>query len=182
MTATGETMTNMAPNSQNIKHKHRPHKVKKHYMWKKPSPVSIGFLTIWHGLFSGGFFAAMLTGNHFYHAHVFAGVLVIVAIAARLLVGTIMPSGHVLMFPFPSFRSLMQGTNGFRRFVSHSMGLSVLIACGVVSLTGWFATEQNLSVHAALSYLSLSLIGGHVVLVIVWQGWKKVESKFSARP
>jgi len=147
---------------------------------KRPSAASIGFLNVWHGLFSGGFFVAMLTGRDFYDAHVFSGVLVIFAIVARVLVGTMFPPGHILVFPFPSFKSLSQGTNGFRRFVSHLMGLTMLMACVMASLTGWF-TKQNVDIHAAVSYMTLALIGGHIVLVIIWQGWKNVESKFSAR-
>ena len=147
---------------------------------KRPSAAAIGFLTLWHGVFSGGFFVAMMTGQGFYDAHVFSGVLVIFAIGARLLVGLMFPAGHVLVFPFPSFSSLAQGTNGFRRFVSHVMGLTLLMACMMSVLTGWYS-RQNVDVHGAISYLALALVGGHIVLVIVWQGWKKVESKFAAR-
>jgi len=148
---------------------------------QRPSAAAIGFLTIWHGVFSGGFFVAMLTGNGLYDAHVFSGVLVLFAIGARLLVGMMFPAGHVLVFPFPSFVTLTKGTAGFRRFVSHVMGLAMLMACGLAVLTGWYSNMDNLTVHSAVAYMTLSLIGGHIVLVIVWQGWKKVESKFSAR-
>jgi len=148
---------------------------------KRPSAAAIGFLTIWHGVFSGGFFVAMMTGNGLYDAHVFSGVLVLFAIGARLLVGMMFPAGHVLVFPFPSFVTLTKGTAGFRRFVSHLMGLALLMASGLAVLTGWYTNMDNLIVHSAVAYMALSLIGGHIVLVIVWQGWKKVESKFSAR-
>lgn len=147
---------------------------------KRPSAASIGFLTLWHGIFSGGFFVAMMTGQGFYNAHVFSGVLVMFAIGLRLLVGLMFPEGHVLVFPFPNFKSLTQGTNGFRRFVSHVMGLALLMACTFSVLTGWYS-RQNVDVHGAISYMALALVGGHIVLVMVWQGWKKVESKFAAR-
>ena len=147
---------------------------------KKPSAAAIAFLTAWHGIFSGGFFVAMLTGKGYYDAHVFAGVLVMFAIGTRLLVGLMFPKGHVLVFPFPHFKSLTQGTAGFRRFVSHVMGLALLLASGVAVLTGWFS-KQDVDIHGAISYMAMALVGGHIVLVIVWQGWKKVESKFSAQ-
>lgn len=147
---------------------------------KRPSAASIWFLNIWHGIFSGGFFVAMLTGDGLYNAHVFSGVLVLFAIGLRLMVGLMFPKGHVLLFPFPSFKSLAQGTNGFRRFVSHLMGLALIIAVGFAAVTGWISRD-NVDAHSAISYMTLALIGGHVALVIVWQGWKKVESKFSAR-
>ena len=122
----------------------------------------------------------MMTGDGLYNAHVFAGVLVLFAVGLRLMVGLMFPKGHVLVFPYPSFKSLTQGTNGFRRFVSHLMGLALMISVSFTAVTGWI-TRQNVEVHSAISYLTLALIGGHIALVIVWQGWKKVESKFSAK-
>jgi len=170
---------NKSPTPENSQKKPKPNP-KPSVKLGRPSTASLGFLNIWHGLFSGGIFVAMLTGNGLYDAHVFSGVLVIFAIAARLLVGMMFPAGHVLVFPFPSFISLTQGTNGFRRFVSHLMGLTLLMATSMSVLTGWYTTN-NVEIHSAVAYMTLALIFGHVALVIVWQGWKKVESKFAAK-
>jgi len=118
----------------------------------------------------------MLTGSGAYGAHVFAGVLVIIAIVVRLIVGTAVPKGHVLSFPFPKFKTLTQGAHGVRRFLSHTVGLSMLVFCALAALTGWYVTTDT-SAHGAIAYLALALIGGHVVLVILMQGWKKLEAK-----
>lgn len=141
----------------------------------KPSAAAIGFLTLWHGALSGGFFVAMLTGEGAYNAHVFAGTLLIFAIGARLLVGAAFPKTHVLSFPLPSFGSLTKGSNGVRRFISHTMGLAMLLFCALAALTGWYS-RTDVDFHGEVSYMALSLIGGHVVLVILMQGWKKVET------
>ena len=147
----------------------------------KPSALTIGFLMLWHGAFSGGFFVAMLTGEGAYDAHVFAGIVTIFAIGFRILVGTAFPKGHALSFPWPSFSTLTQGTHGFRRFIAHSMGVAMLLACGLAALTGWFS-HNDADVHGAISYMALSLIGAHVVLVILMQGWKKAEGLVRAKP
>lgn len=147
----------------------------------KPSAASIGFLTIWHGALSGGFIVAMLTGEGAYNAHVFSGTLIIFAIGFRLLVGVAVPNTHVLSFPLPKLASLAQGSNGVRRFISHTMGLAMLVACALASLTGWY-THQNSDGHGAISYLALSLIGVHIAVVILMQGWKKVETLVQAKP
>jgi len=147
---------------------------------RKPSAAALGFLMIWHGALSGGFFVAMMTGEGAYNAHVFAGIVVIFAIGFRLLVGTAVPKGHVLSFPLPNLRTMIQGSHGFRRFLNHTVGLAMLVFCALAALTGWYV-KGNTAAHGAIAYLALALIGGHVVLVILMQGWKKVEAKFQAR-
>jgi len=141
----------------------------------KPSAAAIGFLMLWHGGLSGGFIVAMLTGDGAYNAHTFAGLVVIFAIALRVLVGTMFPQWHVLSFPLPSLKSLGMGTNGVRRFLSHVMGLTLLVFCALASLTGWYA-RPGADAHSAISYLALSLSIAHVGLVLFMQGWKKVEA------
>lgn len=148
---------------------------------QRPSQASIGFLMIWHGVFSGGFFVAMLTGKGAYDAHVFAGVVVIFAIGIRLLVGTVFPGTHVLSFPVPDPTTLIKGAHGVRRFISHTMGLVMLAMCAAAALTGWYS-RTDADLHGAISYLALALIGGHVVLVILMQGWKRLESAVQAKP
>lgn len=147
---------------------------------QKPSQASIGFLMLWHGALSGGFFVAMMTGEGAYNAHVFAGIVVIFAIGARLLVGTAFPKTHVLSFPLPNPMILAKGAPGVRRFISHVMGLAMLVACALATLTGWY-TRHGSDTHGALSYLALSLIGVHVVLVVLMQGWKKAEALAQAK-
>lgn len=147
----------------------------------KPSALSIGFLMLWHGALSGGFLVAMLTGEGAYNAHVFAGIVVIFAIGFRLLLGTAVPKTHVLSFPLPKFATLIQGSHGVRRFISHAMGLAMLVICALAALTGWY-TRHGSDAHGALSYFALSLIGVHVALVVLMQGWKKVEIMVQGKP
>lgn len=147
---------------------------------KKPSAASLGFLMIWHGVFSGGFLVAMLTGKGAYDAHVFAGVVVIIAIGFRLLVGTAVPNAHALSFPVPNPATLLKGSNGVRRFISHTLGLVMLAMSAAAALTGWYSRTDT-EIHSAISYMALSLIGLHVVLVILMQGWKKIESATRAK-
>jgi len=130
---------------------------------------------LWHAALSGGFIVAMATGQGAYNAHVFAGWVVIYAIAVRVLVGTIFPQWHVLAFPIPMPKALGQGTNGVRRFLSHAMGLVLLTMCALAALTGWYARPGG-DAHGAISYLTLSISLGHVGLVVFMQGWKKVEA------
>lgn len=136
---------------------------------------------LWHGVFSGGFLVAMLTGDgSYYAAHVYAGVVVILAIGTRVLVGTAFPKTHALSFPLPRFSSLIKGSNGVRRFISHMMALVMLAVSGLAALTGWYS-RTDVEVHGAISYLALGLIGSHVVLVFLMQGWKKIESLVQAK-
>ena len=123
----------------------------------------------------------MLTGEGAYNAHVFAGNVIIFAIGFRLLIGIAVPKTHVLSFPVPKLGSLIQGANGFRRYISHAMGLIMLVACALAALTGWY-THQGSDTHGAISYAALSLIGVHIALVVLMQGWKKVEALVQAKP
>lgn len=147
---------------------------------RKPSAVALWILMIWHGALSGGFFVAMMTGEGAYNAHVFAGVVVIIAIGFRLLVGTAAPKGHVLSFPMPNLKVMIQGSHGFRRFLNHTVGLAMLLFCALASLTGWYV-KGSTDAHSAISYMALALIGGHVVLVILLQGWKKIEARVQSK-
>lgn len=147
----------------------------------KPSAASLGFLLWWHGMLGGGFFVAMISGYGAYNAHSFAGIVTIFAIGARLLIGAAFPKGHVLSFPIPSFSSLTQGTNGVRRFISHMLGVVMLAATALACLTGWFAWSMS-EAHSYMAYLTLAIIGGHVGVVILFQGWKKAEAFVRARP
>lgn len=147
---------------------------------RKPSAVALWFLMIWHGALSGGFFVAMMTGEGAYNAHVFAGVVVIIAIGFRLLVGTAAPKGHVLSFPMPNLKTMIQGSHGFRRFLNHTVGLAMFLFCALASLTGWYV-KGSTDVHGAVAYMALALICGHVVLVILLQGWKKIEARVQAK-
>lgn len=146
----------------------------------KPSAASLGFLLWWHGILGGGFFVAMATGYGAYGAHSFAGIVTIFAIGARLMIGAAFPKGHVLSFPIPTFAALKQGTNGFRRFVSHTLGMVMLGACVLACLTGWFAWTMA-EAHAYMAYLAFAIIGGHIGVVIVFQGWKKAEAFVRSR-
>ncbi|MFC1673884.1 hypothetical protein ACFL12_07025 [Pseudomonadota bacterium] len=142
---------------------------------RRPSQATIWFLMLWHGAFSGAFFVAMLTGEGAYHAHEFAGIVAIFAIGVRLLVGAAIPKGHPLTFPLPSLKmALGGGTNGFRRFFSHLLGLVMLVLCALATLTGWYS-HTDITVHGAISYFTLTIIGFHVVQVILFQGWKRLE-------
>ena len=143
---------------------------------RKPSPFSIWFLMIWHAVFSGAFFVAILTEKGAYHAHVFAGTVVIITIGVRLLVGMAIPKGHVLTFPLPAFTTLKGGSNGVRRFLSHLLGVLMLVVCGLATLTGWFAnSETTVTAHGAVSYFALALIAFHIVQVMLFSGWKRLE-------
>lgn len=146
----------------------------------KPSPAALSFLILWHGVLAGGFIVAMLTGNGVYGAHSFAGVVLIFAVLARLLLGAAFPKGHVLSFPWPKLASLGQGTNGVRRFVSHTMGVAMLAVCALAALTGWYAWHAA-EAHSQISYFALSVILLHIGLVLFMQGWKKVEAFARAR-
>jgi len=146
----------------------------------KPSAASLSFLMVWHGVLAGGFLVSMFTGSGAYGAHTFAGVVTIFAIGLRLLVGVAFPKTHVLSFPLPSLASLGQGANGVRRFISHSLGVTMLVACALATLTGWYAWHAG-AAHSYVSYLALSIIGGHVAVVMLMQGWKKAEAFVRAR-
>lgn len=145
------------------------------FVGRRPSAATIGFLLGWHGMMAGAFIVAMLSGQGAYSAHSFAGVVMIVAIGIRLAVGAAFPKGHLLTFPWPSFKSLAQGTSGVYRFVSHTMGVVMLGVCSIASLTGWFAWSAA-EAHAVVSYFALSVIGVHLGLVILMQGVKKVQA------
>lgn len=147
---------------------------------RKPSPAVLVFLMLWHGVFSGAFVVVMLSGYGAYGAHSFAGVVIIFAIGVRLLVGAAFPKGHALSFPLPSFASLGQGSNGVRRFLAHMVGVLMLAFCAAASLTGWYAWHTR-EAHNAVSYMTLALIGFHIVLAILMQGWKKAEALIKSK-
>lgn len=146
----------------------------------RPSPLALGILLWWHGLLGGSFFVAMATGYGAYYAHAFAGVVTILAIVLRLAVGAAFPKGHILSFPWPRFAALGQGGNGVRRFLSHVMGLALLVVCGLAVLTGWFAWRAQ-DAHSYFAYLAFTLVVGHLGLVIVFQGWKHAEAFVRSR-
>ncbi len=57
----------------------------------KPSKAELSFLMGWHGMLSGAFLIAYITGEASYAMHVFSGVMVLLALGIRLLVGIAAP-------------------------------------------------------------------------------------------
>jgi hypothetical protein len=129
----------------------------------------------WHAVIAGGFLVAYLTGDSddYYMMHQVAGYTVLIAVAARLLIG-VFARKVPWRLPRPSLA-------GARRWLADGRGrnplfawlaVALLVTVGAAAGTGmaahWLPSVEDL--HEAMSDAALWTIGAHVAFILVMMG------------
>ncbi|MQX35737.1 DUF1924 domain-containing protein [Roseospira navarrensis] len=125
----------------------------------------------WHAVIAGGFLVAWLTGDNddFYMMHQVAGYTVLVAVAARLLVGlfaTKMP----WRLPRPSLAGTRRwlaerrGRNPLFGWLAVALFATVGASAGSGMAAHWLPSVEDL--HGGLTDAALWVIGAHVAFVV----------------
>ncbi len=128
-------------------------------------------LMLWHGVFSGGFVVAYISDD-VYAMHVFAGYLVLGAIALRLL-GALVASPKsplALSNPIEAIRAWMNGIVAGRKARNPLFSLLSAALLGtifVAAATGWMADAMHSlkDLHEGAAELTLVVIFAHIGFV-----------------
>jgi len=153
---------------------------------RKPGKVELSFLMGWHGLLSGAFLIAYVTGEASYAMHVFSGVMVLLALGIRLLVGLGAPKGSPLGFPTLSLPPAGQGVLGIRavqRLINNWMAAALLVMISLAALSGWLAHDIGMEggLHEALAQATPALIFAHIALAVAFHALKARPSGTATR-
>lgn len=145
--------------------------------------LSLNLLLFWHGLFAGSYIVAFATGDDAMGMHIAAGWFVIVLGAFRLLIALIAPERSPWSLPWPNaalvkaFKrhfskrdpALLQGRN----LMIVASGLAVLMVSVLASLSGYLPSDD---LHEGIANLSLAFILGHIALILLAQGLKRIKA------
>lgn len=162
---------------------------------RKPSPLELGLLLIFHATISGAFLVAYLTGDEdTYGMHVVSGYAVLAVLLLRLLAALLAPAGSPLRLPGPRLAAAMQylgrllsGDPAVRRERSPLyawMAALLLISTGLAALSGAitdFVPKLD-DVHEALGELALYIALGHVAIVLLLHALKPRVSAHVPQP
>jgi hypothetical protein len=150
---------------------------------------SFNLLLFWHGLFAGSYIVAFLTGDDAMGMHIASGWFVIGLGALRLLVALLAPERSCWTLPWPNavlvkaFKRqwverdarIVQGRN----LLIVVSGLIVLMGSVLASLSGYLPNDD---LHEGIANLSLAFVLGHVALILLAQGLKKIKAGPSPAP
>ena len=153
---------------------------------RKPSKTELSFLMGWHGLLSGAFLVAYVTGEGSYAMHVFSGVMVLLALGIRLLVGLGAPKGSPLALPTLSLPPAGQAPSGIRavqRLINNWMAAALLVLITLAALSGWFAHDIGMydDLHEGLAEATPALIFVHIAFAVTFHALKSLPSGTAAR-
>lgn len=142
---------------------------------RKPSKAELSFLMGWHGLLSGAFLIAYITGEGNYAMHVFSGVVVLLAVGLRLVVGLVAPKASPLALPTLSL-SFSADMRGLQRQLNNWMAVTMLALIGLAALTGWFAHDLGLDddFHEGLAEATPALIFIHIALALTFHAIRSI--------
>lgn len=148
---------------------------------RKPSKAELSFLMGWHGMLSGAFLVAYVTGEGSYAMHVFSGVMVLLALGIRLLVGLGAPKGSPLGLPTLSLPPAGQGTLGIRqlqRLLNNWMAAALLVLITIAALSGWFAHDIGMDddLHEGLAEATPALIFLHIAFAVTFHALRSLPS------
>lgn len=141
-----------------------------------PKPKSAKFaamlLRLWHAAIAGGFLVAYLTADEdTYAIHLFSGYVVLAAVALRILVGLVAPTGSQWRLPRPSFAATLawlrarRGRNPLFAWIAALL----LIVIGAAAGSGAIADSQTWMehIHEGLANASLWVVFAHIAVVLV---------------
>jgi len=129
----------------------------------------------WHAVIAGGFLVAYLTGDsdEYYMMHQVAGYTVLIAVAARLLVGLVATKMPWRM-PRPSISAVSRyladarGRNPLFAWLAVSLFVTVGIAAASGMASHWLPSFEDL--HEATSEVALWTIVAHLAFVLFMFG------------
>ena len=152
----------------------------------KPSKAELSFLMGWHGMLSGAFLIAYITGEASYAMHVFSGVMVLLALGIRLLVGIAAPNGSPLALPTLSLPPADQAPLSVRavqRLINNWMAAALLVLITLAALSGWFAHDIGMDddLHEGLAEATPALIFAHIALAVTFHALKSLPSGSASR-
>jgi hypothetical protein len=153
---------------------------------RKPSKAELSFLMGWHGLLSGAFLVAYITGEGSYAMHVFSGVMVLLALGIRLLVGLVAPKSSPLALPTLSLPPAGQSPLGIRavqRLINNWMAAALLILITLAALSGWFAHDIGMDddLHEGLAEATPALIFVHIAFAVTFHALKSLPPRTVSR-
>lgn len=148
---------------------------------RKPSKAELSFLMGWHGLLSGAFLVAYITGEATYAMHVFSGVMVLLALGIRLLVGLVVPKGSPLALPtlgLPPAGGPPLGLRTIQRLINNWMAVALLVAITLAGLSGWFVHDLGLEddLHEGLAEATPVLVFLHIGLAVTFHALKNLNA------
>jgi hypothetical protein len=138
---------------------------------RRPHRYEFAALRLWHAVLAGGFVVAYVTADEdTYAMHLFAGYLVLAALALRLAVGVLAPESSPLRLARR------------RKAVFNWMAAVVLAAVAAAGLTGWLADAVPAveDLHEGLSQTSLWVVVGHGALVWFLMGGRALMAKLAS--
>jgi hypothetical protein len=153
---------------------------------RRPGKLELSFLMGWHGLLSGGFLVAYITGEASYAMHVFSGVMVLLALGIRVLVGLVAPKGSPLKLPsvsLPSAGLTSLNFSDLQRLINKSMAVALLVLIALAALTGWFAHDLGMDddLHEGLAEATPALIFVHIALAAAFHAFRSKPARATAK-
>jgi len=156
---------------------------------RKPSPLELSILMAWHGLLSGGFLVAYLTGEASYAMHVFSGLMVLAAIALRLIVGLAAAKGSPLRLPrlntggWGAWGLAPFDFQKMRRAINGAMAVAMLTLISLAALSGWAAHDLGLDddLHEGLAEATPALIFVHIAIAVTFHALRSSPSVPASR-
>ena len=153
---------------------------------RKPSKAELSFLMGWHGMLSGAFLVAYITGEATYAMHVFSGVMVLLALGIRLLVGLGAPKGSPLALPtlsLPPAGGPPLGLRAVQRVINNWMAAALLVAIMLAALSGWFVHDLGIDddFHEGLSEATPALVFVHIALAVAFHAVKSFPTGTASR-
>ena len=132
-------------------------------------------------MLSGAFLVAYITGEASYGMHVFSGVMVLLALGSRLLVGLGAPKGSPLGLPTLSLPPAGQGPLGIRavqRLINNWMAAALLVLIMLAALSGWFAHDLGMDddLHEGLAEATPALIFVHIAFAVTFHAIKSLPT------
>lgn len=138
-------------------------------------------LHLWHAVLAGGFLVAYLTADEdTYAMHLFAGYVVLAAIAVRILAGVFAPAGNVWRLPRPSIGGTLawfarrRGRNPFFVWFAVALLGSVGLAAATGAVADFVTRVEDL--HEGISEVSLWIIVGHIVFILAIYKGRRIRA------
>lgn len=136
-----------------------------------PNAVQTRFLMVWHATFSGGFIIAYVSQD-VYAMHMFAGYLVLGAVAVRLIAGIFARPKSPLSLPNPLAATrlwLEKLTTGgkARNPVYAWLAVALLASIGLAAVSGALADliPATEDLHEGLAEFTPVVVGAHIGFV-----------------
>ncbi|WP_374304233.1 hypothetical protein [Ferrovibrio sp.] len=148
--------------------------------------LSLPLLRLWHAVLAGGFLVAYLTADEdTYAMHLFAGYIVLAAIAIRLLAGIFAPQGNLWRLPRPSIGGTLawfgrrRGRNPFFAWFAVALLGFVGLAAATGAIADFVTWMEDL--HEGVAETALWVIFGHIAFVIVIYNGRRIAAWISQR-